>query len=665
MSSSKRMDIQSILNPSISDEANDNDDAQSQSQNGAAPQSSSSATDQPQGSPTASLPAQPKSKGKRQASNSPLVDSSSPGLRRKRTKPNLKISPAEANSPFTPASTSTEGKPLETSDVAAVLENTSFGLGIGGLSDDAADTILSPAADSTSRASPTKNRGPLTALASSFGHLFGDTENGGKKDDGRASDDNTTGAVGKEEIDEEGDDKTCGTEEDPYDAVMASLEAAEPDEPPEDLDIGSPTPPSSPVLPVQRELPTFEGKKKQPRMVFSMGEAIMSQNDILLNVCNFMGLREFFNFYCVSKRFYMLVNSHYTTYMKQLARNFAPLASTIFPYQLYKRACIRDPMYRSRPAHGGDHASTYINPVLNRATQTLTATTWSIPAGPNAPAAPEVVRTVPGLRWVLMCAYREAIVHDILLSMALEGHRFPVPTFGVVLKVWALLDHPFNGTRLAVIHDTALWANRDLFLALMFFVKLDMRFSDPLLGSGQCVLRRLFLGQRSLVVLWEALRGLNARTHAEVLHLVVRWDTTISPDVFDRLDASKKEEKNGAAGPSSNAVFGVPEHQVGMLSREGWRQGGALLLRPDQLVLRETARRELNMHRCFLDFMLWGHIDWTWLKDIERPNLEELEEEDRKRRTGYFAAGPSGDDGERKISSGSFRDMTKASKVSD
>ncbi|KAL1625761.1 hypothetical protein SLS54_003233 [Diplodia seriata] len=649
MSSSKRMDIQSILNPSISDDANDNEDAQSQSQNGAAPQSSSSATHQPQGSPTASLPAQPKSKGKRQASNSPLVDSSSPGLRRKRTKPNLKISPAAANSPFSTASTSTEGKPLETSDMAAVLENTSFGLGIKGLSADTPDTVLSP----------TKNRGPLTALASSFGQLFDETENGGKKDGGRGSDDNKTGGVRKENIDEKGDDKMSGTEEDAYDAVMASLEAAEPDELPEDLDIGSLTPPSSPVLPAQRELPILEGKKKQPRMVFSMGEAIMSQNDILLNICNWMGLREFFNLYCVSKRFYLLVNSHYTTHMKQLARNFAPLASTIFPYQLYKRACIRDPVYRTRPAHGGDPASTYINPVLDRATQTLTATTWSIPPAPNAPTAPEVVRTVPGLRWVLMCAYREAIVHDILLSMALEGHRFPVPTFGVVLKIWALLDHPFNGTRLAVIHDTTLWANRDLFLALMFFVKLDMRFADPLLGSGQCVLRRLFLGQRSLVVLWEALRGLNARTPAEVLHLVVRWDTTISPDVFDRLDASKK------TGRSSNAVFGVPEYQVGTLSREGWRQGGARLLRPDQLVLRETARRELNMHRCFLDFMLWGHIDWTWLKDIERPNLEELEEQDRKRRGGYFGAGPSGDTGERKISSGSFRDMAKASKVSE
>ncbi|OJD33009.1 gtp cyclohydrolase i [Diplodia corticola] len=618
--------------------------------------------------PAASLPGQAKSKGKRQASNSPLVDSSSPGLRRKRTKPNLKISPAEANSPFSPAECSAANKSPKTSETASAPEKASFGLGINGLSADAASTLLPPTANSSSRASPINPRGPLSALASSFGQLFGDAAHGGKKDDAQVADCSETGSVKKEDIDDASDVKMSGMEEDPYDEIMASLETAEPDKPLEDLDIGSPTPPSSPVLRAQDMPPNLQGRRRpqQQRMVFSMGEAIMSQNDILLNVCNFMGLRDFVNFYCVSKRFYVLVNSHYSTHMKQLTRNFAPLASTIFPYQLYRRACIRDPMLRTRPAHRGDAPSTYINPVLDGATQTLTATEWPLAPSTdiNVPAAPppEVVRTVPGLRWVLMCAYREAIVHDMLLCLAREGHRFPGLIDGAVLKVWALLDQPFNGTRLAVVHDARLWTNRDLFLALMFFIKLDMRFADPLLGSGECVLRRLLLGQRSLVVLWEALRGRAARTRAELLHMLVRWDTTVRPDVLDAIGTRKT--KRGTERPFVDSVFGVRTDEVGALCREGWRQGGALLLRPDQLVLRETARRQLNMHRCFLDFMLWGHIDWTWLRNIPSPDLDELAVRDAKRRAGEYTAGPGGDDGERKISSGSFRDMARASKVS-
>ncbi|KAF4544097.1 GTP cyclohydrolase i [Lasiodiplodia theobromae] len=652
MSSSKRMDIQSMLNPTNGNEANDNNDAQRNSQIGAAPESSESQRTlsalpdhQQQGQTTAPLPGQIKSKGKRQASNSSLADSSSPGLRRKRTKPNLKISPSAANSPFPPSKFSIAGRtPDKPSGHAPAPENTSFGLGIEGLSTSGEGSFSTSSAGPTRSASPTKGYGPMTSLASSFGQLFQDVKKDGEKqEDGKTSGGASTASGG--------DTKMSGTEEDPYDAIMASLETAEEDELPEEVDIGSPTPPSSPVipaqsqLPAQHKLPNPKGKNKQPKMVFSIGEAIMSQNDVLLNVCNFMGLRDFFNFYCVSKRFYVLVNSHYTTYMKQLARNHAPLASTIFPYQLYKRACIRDPMYRTRPAHASDDPSTYINPVLNRSTQTLSATTQPItPANTNA--APEVIRTVPGLRWVLMCVYREAIAHDILLCLALEGHRFPGHIMGTVLRIWGLMDHPFNGTRLAVIHDIRQWSNRDIFVGLMFFIKLDMRFSDPLLGSGECVLRRLFMGQRSLVVLWEALRGLTARTRAEVLHLLVRWDCTMARDISDKLARGEGAD---------DSVFGVPVHQIGMLCREGWRQGAPLLLRPDQLVLRESARRGLNMQRCFLDFMLWGYIDWTWLVNIPRPDLKELEEEDRKRRAGEPIVESGGQDGKREFSSGSFR----------
>ncbi|GME41910.1 gtp cyclohydrolase i [Neofusicoccum parvum] len=419
-------------------------------------------------------------------------------------------------------------------------------------------------------------------------------------------------------------------EKEPDDSVMASLEAAEADKPPTDIDIGALTPPCSPIISVQRQRPL----KQKQRFRFSMGEAIMSQNDILLNMCNFLGLKDFLNLYCVSKRFYVLVNSHYTTHIKQLARNHAPLAHTIFPYQHYKRACIYDPMQRTRPFHPSDAHPRSRSIILD-------------------PTTKAVVRTVPGLRWVLMCAYREALVSDMLLCLALEGHRFPAPVPGAVLKTWALLDQPFNGTRLATVHDPRAWSNRDLFLALMFFVKLDMRFSDPLLGAGECVLRRLLLGQKSLVVLWEALRGLNCRSQAEVLTLLVEWDCAVLRPGQRRSDKT---------------VFGVPPGKVGALSREGWMQSGKPLLRPDQLVLREAVRRGLSMHRCFADFILWGYVDWTWVEDIPLPDLEQLNLMDRKGRGEDVeeddeGGEDSGGDGGRKVSTGTMREMARASRV--
>lgn len=380
-------------------------------------------------------------------------------------------------------------------------------------------------------------------------------------------------------------------DEEPFDNVMDALEAAGPEKLPEDIDIGDLTPPPSPVFANQR-VPRMQKGKQHFR--FSMGEAIMSQNDVLLNVCNYLGLKEFFNLYCVSKRFYVLINSHYSTHIKQLALNYAPLSSTIFPYQLYKRACIQDPVLRTRATN---------------------------PSDPNA-HTPETTRTVPGLKWVLMCAYREAIVHDILLCLALEGHRFPACVQGAVLRLWALMDQPYNGQRLAATRDPDLWSHRDIFLALMFCIKLDLRFSDPLLGNGECLLRRLFLGQKSLVVLWEALRGLNARTRLEVMTMVIEWDGRVPSGP----DGQPREVEEG------ETMLGVPVEKVGSLGREGWKQGADFLLRPDQLLLREAVRRGMNIHRCFLDFVLWGYVDWTWLRPIPLPDLAALNLTTRQKR---------------------------------
>ncbi|KAK8162375.1 hypothetical protein BKA80DRAFT_184077, partial [Phyllosticta citrichinensis] len=275
----------------------------------------------------------------------------------------------------------------------------------------------------------------------------------------------------------------------------------------------------------------------RPR-AFNLFEAIFSQSDVTLNVARHMEVNDFLNMYCISKKFYYLVNSHMTTYMLALARVHAPLAMRITPP-----------------------------------------------------------------KWLQMVAFREAVSHDILLAMALEGHRFPHPIQEVMLKMWMLLDLPRTALRLSLIRNDRVWHNRDLFVALMFLMKLDMRFSDPITGDGECVLSQLLLAQRSLEPLWEALRGWRLNTQTELLTMVVEWD--YAPPGFEN--------------PKNLPMFGVPASKISSLSCEDWTPGRPPLLRPDELLLGECVRRQLDMNRCFVDFMLWGYVNWRTGEPIPLP----------------------------------------------
>jgi len=48
------------------------------------------------------------------------------------------------------------------------------------------------------------------------------------------------------------------------------------------------------------------------------------------------------------------------------------------------------------------------------------------------------------------------------------------------------------------MHNTRVWRNKDLYNILLFIVKLDMRFNDPVDGPGTDMMTKLFLGQRGM-----------------------------------------------------------------------------------------------------------------------------------------------------------------------
>ena len=114
-----------------------------------------------------------------------------------------------------------------------------------------------------------------------------------------------------------------------------------------------------------------------------------------------------------------------------------------------------------------------------------------------------------------MVLFREKTVDEIMLSMAMEGRRMPRGMTLVLKKVWFTIDLSDNARRTAMMHNTTFWSNRDLFLATMFFLKLNMRLTHPATGNGELSLRTLLLGQRSLSTLSKVLRREEMRTQLD------------------------------------------------------------------------------------------------------------------------------------------------------
>ncbi|KAF2090761.1 hypothetical protein K490DRAFT_33588, partial [Saccharata proteae CBS 121410] len=304
---------------------------------------------------------------------------------------------------------------------------------------------------------------------------------------------------------------------------------------------------------------------------FNFWEALFREEDLTRYVATWMDVADVLKLYCISKRFHWVFNKKYTSTIMASARIHAPIAMYIFPYQAYRRLCIRDPMRLPMPRR------------------------------------PTEMRMVPSLKWLQMIVYRTFVVHDILLALSMEGIRFPKIITRVLMKIWFLLDIPYTGVRIGIIHNPRYWTSSDLWYATMFFVKLDLRFTDPVGGSGSFYLRCLMMGQRGLTVLWLALRGKVLTSRLELLQMMVKFDY---------------EPRDG--NPERLPIMGIEPSKVGGLSCEAWTAGNMRLLRPDELVLKEATRRRMGMHRYFSTMLLWGFVDWNTLETVPVPDLATL-----------------------------------------
>jgi hypothetical protein len=296
---------------------------------------------------------------------------------------------------------------------------------------------------------------------------------------------------------------------------------------------------------------------------FDFFNALSSYLELSMELAKHLRINDLVSIYAISKDFNETLNGHLSHILKGYATYQAPESSRIFVFTLYRTLCIHDPVGRPDPT--------------NR----------------------ELARMVPSLRWLRMVIHREKCVRDILAYMAREGHRMPKTMSLSMKKMWLTMDIPTSARRVQLMHNEKYWTDNDLYNLQMLFIKLDMRFNDPLEGPGDDGLRKLMLGQRGLTPLRDLLKRTRFTDTLEALEACVRYSYLPRP-----------EHRNFP-------ILGVPANEVGRGHLEGWGVGQVHLYRMDELVMREACRRNMDLQSHVITMMAWGYVDAVTKENIK------------------------------------------------
>lgn len=322
--------------------------------------------------------------------------------------------------------------------------------------------------------------------------------------------------------------------------------------------LSTPSNSSPPAHWVENEPPSYDVDFRQ----FSVFEALLNHPELVFEFAKHLGVEDLVSLYAISKDFHSLANSRFTTMILSQSLRKAPESSRTFAFRCYQPLCQRDPA--ARPLE----------------------------------AAPDEVRWVPSLRWLRMILFRERVVDEIIMCLSAEGHFMPKRASLVIKKIWFTIDIGDNLHRIGIFHHREFWTDEDLYLATMFFIKLDLRFTHPITGNGERGMRNMLLGQRSLSTLLRVLKRQEMLSQLDLLRMIVQWSYRPAPH---------------HAGMS---ILGVPPEQIGMLRYEGWGRTRRLFIRIDQLVMREAIRRGLDIHEHYLEMVVYGYVNKTTLEDV-------------------------------------------------
>ncbi|TKA80594.1 hypothetical protein B0A55_02899 [Friedmanniomyces simplex] len=376
---------------------------------------------------------------------------------------------------------------------------------------------------------------------------------------------------------------------------------------------------------------------------FSIVNAFLRDNDLLLQLVSYLTIPSIINLYAISKPFHYLFNGSYIAFVLANMRTWAPNADKIFPWRCYAPLCIKDPRLRQKSsAKGRDVKLMY-----------------------------EDMRDIPSLRWLQMVVWRQGVCKDMLIQLATKGLRCPAGTLEAISRMWFVMDLPLNSQRIALVRSQEYLTNVTIFRATMFFLKVDMVFTDPVgplypmnrpgmdplvhlpqwqnTGLVGCSLRALLTAERQFTPLWRALRGV-CPDPEEPMFPIERLDVL-------RLWVRHKYHlpDNTPVHVKHQSILGIPWQEVGTAGLE--RTGVAIrtlangkkttiinpgltseatqhthieqqllyphqkrlivpkqkprevLLRPEELLMREGVRRKMGLHTHWSRMMLWGFCD--------------------------------------------------------
>ncbi|KAK1766220.1 hypothetical protein QBC33DRAFT_453620, partial [Phialemonium atrogriseum] len=337
---------------------------------------------------------------------------------------------------------------------------------------------------------------------------------------------------------------------------------------------------------------------------FDLIGSISSRVELAVEVGKYLRPKDILNLYSVSRDFHDAINGFLTSSMRAWAEVMAPTSAKAFPFEIYKGTCVLDPAGRlENPdvyhSHGSLPGETEEHVVTKGEYTTNVIFTDNMPGR---------VRYVPSLVWLQMVVAREKRVRDILAALARGGHRVPPETHIVLKKLWLLMDMPSNFQRQVLMKNEKVFTDEDIYVAQLFFVKLYLRLNDPIFGPGAGMLMRPLLGQRTgLTPLWRFLRGKAFTSLREVVQLQVLYNMPLTTDQAE----------------TGLPVFGVPVESVGIGHLEGWGRGAKHLLRPDELVIAESTRRQLELPTHLEAMVAYGRVDLSTGSDLG-PTLDEM-----------------------------------------
>ncbi|EAQ86491.1 hypothetical protein CHGG_07744 [Chaetomium globosum CBS 148.51] len=327
---------------------------------------------------------------------------------------------------------------------------------------------------------------------------------------------------------------------------------------------------------------------------FDLLASLCSCTELIVEVCKHMRPLDIVHLYSVSKNFHYTINEHMRSSIFAWASHMAPTAARIYSSPVYCRWFIPDPCRRRVTANDQEMSKTQPGQAKVEGQLPLNGNEGEI-------------RLIPGLLWLQMTVNREIRVRDIIACLARRGHRLPEGSHQTLKKIWLIMDAATTQARMMLLNNPDFFSNEDLYIAQLFMVKLILAFNDPVFGPQSSMLMRLMLGQRGLSPLWALLRGLKYRTAAEIRQLKLRYD--VGPDQL--------QDEN------LPAVYGVDIDRLGVIHFEGWGTGPDHLMRPDELIPLESARRQLDLDVCVEEMMIYGHVDFNTGNSLV-PSLEEM-----------------------------------------